>query len=67
MHHQLELLSKSTGVHAKVLAYDDVSICEFPDGVPTFNDKDEVLLLFPSEVCRWRRLRDGAMVLWCEI
>lgn len=47
VHHKQEKLSKSTGVHAAVLA-PSTTMHHFPD-LPTGHDPSEVALLFPSE------------------
>jgi len=48
IHHPKELKSKSTAMHARVIAPDDVTVHEFPDFPDYTQTKDEVLLLFPS-------------------
>lgn len=48
VHHPAEKRSKSTAVHAKVLAPDSCNLYEFPD-FPEW-DPAETLLLFPSDV-----------------
>ena len=47
MHHRSENLGKATGVHAKVLFPNDVTIYHFPE-MPDF-DFDSTVLLFPSK------------------
>ena len=47
IHHPTELLSKSTAVHARVIAPETCRILEFPEEVPEYN-KEETVLLFPS-------------------
>jgi DTW domain-containing protein YfiP len=44
------LKSKSTSIHAKILASDDVTLYEFPEFPDFRQNSREVLLLFPSEV-----------------
>jgi hypothetical protein len=41
-------VKKSTGVHAKILAPEQVRICQFPEGVPAY-DRDTTVLVYPSE------------------
>ncbi|KAN0032640.1 hypothetical protein ACTFIV_006548 [Dictyostelium citrinum] len=48
IHHPTELISKSTAIHSKVIAYDDVKFIEFPEEIPDYN-LDETILLYPSE------------------
>ncbi|EGC36855.1 hypothetical protein DICPUDRAFT_150644 [Dictyostelium purpureum] len=48
LHYPTELISKSTAIHSKVLAHDDVNFLEFPDEIPNYN-VDETILLFPSD------------------
>ncbi len=63
IHHPKELKSKSTAIHAKVLApgatnytmiyltyQEDVIVYEFPDFPDYSKHRDDVLLLFPSDV-----------------
>lgn len=52
IHHPKEMPSKSTGIHAKILAPDFVQIYEFPDFPDYRTLKDEMVLLFPSEVTK---------------
>ncbi|KAF2071112.1 hypothetical protein CYY_007577 [Polysphondylium violaceum] len=47
LHYPTELISKSTAIHSRVLARDDVEFKEFPN-VPEYN-AEETILLFPSE------------------
>lgn len=44
-----ESATKSTAIHAKILAPETVHLREFPN-IPDYN-VDETLLLYPSEVC----------------
>lgn len=46
--HKLESDSKSTAIHAKMLAPDFVKICEFPM-IPDY-DESKVVLIYPQEV-----------------
>ncbi|KAL7314743.1 hypothetical protein PS15m_006274 [Mucor circinelloides] len=45
--HHKELDGKSTAIHAKIIAQDDVDIHTWPK-VPDFSDPDRTLLLFPG-------------------
>ncbi|GAM23474.1 hypothetical protein SAMD00019534_066490 [Acytostelium subglobosum LB1] len=56
LHYPTELLSKSTAIHSKVIAFDDVSIHEFPE-VPDYN-VDETVLLYPSATSEFVRESD---------
>lgn len=47
VHHPTELLSKSTAMHARLLASEDVTVYEYPD-VPEFDPRTHVLA-FPSD------------------
>jgi hypothetical protein len=48
VHHPLELTSKSSAIHAKMVSGDAVHLHEFPD-VPDW-DVEETVLLFPNNV-----------------
>eukprot|EP01114_Cavostelium_apophysatum_P013615 TRINITY_DN3333_c0_g1_i1.p1 TRINITY_DN3333_c0_g1~~TRINITY_DN3333_c0_g1_i1.p1 ORF type:complete len:250 (-),score=39.58 TRINITY_DN3333_c0_g1_i1:114-863(-) len=48
VHHPQEHQSKSTAMHAKVLAPDDVNIYEFPEFPDYSKESEGVALLFPS-------------------
>eukprot|EP01104_Vermistella_antarctica_P017808 TRINITY_DN6389_c0_g1_i1.p1 TRINITY_DN6389_c0_g1~~TRINITY_DN6389_c0_g1_i1.p1 ORF type:complete len:308 (+),score=64.82 TRINITY_DN6389_c0_g1_i1:125-1048(+) len=48
IHHPTEKISKSTAVHASLLAPDHVRMLEFPDEVPEYSEED-TLLLYPKE------------------
>eukprot|EP01133_Synstelium_polycarpum_P001129 gene1129-1291_t len=56
LHYPTELLSKSTAIHSKVIAKEDVTIYEFPD-VPDYN-VEETVLLFPSNESEFVRESD---------
>ncbi len=47
--HPLERVGKSTAVHARVLAPDDVTMYIHPN-IPTYTDTSKLLLLFPKKV-----------------
>eukprot|EP01095_Lingulamoeba_sp_RSL-Kostka_P016327 TRINITY_DN7952_c2_g1_i1.p1 TRINITY_DN7952_c2_g1~~TRINITY_DN7952_c2_g1_i1.p1 ORF type:complete len:298 (+),score=54.48 TRINITY_DN7952_c2_g1_i1:49-894(+) len=47
--HKTELKSKSTAIHAKIIAPTSTTIYQYPDEVPEFENPDEILLLFPNE------------------
>ncbi|KAI9293654.1 DTW-domain-containing protein [Neoconidiobolus thromboides FSU 785] len=46
--HPKELNSKSTGIHAKILATEDTEVINFPVDENQFDNPEECLLLFPS-------------------
>ncbi|RKP09122.1 DTW domain-containing protein [Thamnocephalis sphaerospora] len=50
--HVKEKDGKSTAVHAKILAPDDVEIHAYPDNVPDYDCSGRTLLLFPGEDAR---------------
>jgi hypothetical protein len=58
VHHPTEKVSKSTAIHAQMLAPDDVVIHEFPE-FPSF-DASETVVLYPCDVCA--RLGGGAAI-----
>lgn len=47
--HHKELDGKSTAIHAKIIAQDDVDVHTWPE-VPDFTDPERTLLLFPGPV-----------------
>lgn len=46
--HPKELKSKSTAIHAKILAPDDVEIYQYPD-IPDYLKSDNCVILYPSK------------------
>lgn len=45
--HKREIDGKSTAIHSKLLAPEDVRIFEYPD-IPDYSNEEDVYLLFPS-------------------
>ncbi|KAI8052404.1 DTW domain-containing protein [Syncephalis plumigaleata] len=50
--HSREKDGKSTAIHAKILARDDVTMHSYPDDVPNYPDDGRTLLLFPGHNAR---------------
>lgn len=50
IHHPQEKVSKSTGLHARVMAPEYVRFLRFPQEVPEY-DPASTVLVFPDDVC----------------